>query len=343
MRILGIETSCDETATAVVENGTRVLSTVVASSASFHEKTGGVVPEVAARKQLEYIIPVIKHALKEAGAEGKDLDAVAVTVGPGLVGSLLVGAEAAKSLAFAWDKPLVPVNHLVGHIYGNFVEVVPPLPAAVLIVSGGHTDLVLMKNHGDLQYLGSTLDDAAGESFDKVARLLGISMYLGGASLSMKAAEAREEGSSLRSKDDPSLPRPLLHKPGYDFSFSGLKTAVRRLVDAREYSAAAIACEFEDAVIEVLVKKTIKAACDFGVHTILLGGGVAANSRLRSEMKSEADKARLSLFIPSPALCTDNAVTIASAAYFNYNPVPISEIKVDPSLSIVSSSSDRHQ
>ena len=197
MRILGIETSCDETAAAIVENGTRVLSTVVTSSASFHEKTGGVVPEVAARKQLEYIIPVIKHALKEAGADGKDLDAVAVTVGPGLVGSLLVGAEAAKALAFAWDKPLVPVNHLVGHIYGNFVEAVPLLPAAVLIVSGGHTDLVLMKSHGDLQYLGSTLDDAAGESFDKVARLLGISMYLGGAALSGRAAEAKREGHYL--------------------------------------------------------------------------------------------------------------------------------------------------
>jgi N6-L-threonylcarbamoyladenine synthase len=346
MYILGIESSCDETAAAIVKDGTAEVSSVVASSRELHEKTGGVVPEIAARKQVDFIVPVIEETLKKAGWETLEIaqqhiDAVAVTVGPGLIGSLIVGIEAAKSLAFAWDKPLIPVNHLVGHIYANFIshdgntrEI--NIPAVVLVVSGGHTDLVLMKDHGVFEYLGGTLDDAAGEAFDKTARLFGIADYLGGAKLSDLAQDSAS-ADRLSVKDK--FPRPKIHDSDYDFSFSGLKTAAKRFVESDEgklLPVSALSWEFENAVIDVLVKKTINAVKQFGASSILLGGGVSANTKLRAVMQDEAEKLGIPLFVPPVRLCTDNAVYIAGAAYFINKPTEDFEsVQPNPSLGIM--------
>jgi len=338
--ILGIETSCDETAAAVVENGTKEICSVVASSKEFHEKTGGVVPEVAARKQVEAITPVIAacfEKFKEAKRLGsldecyKLIDAVSVTIGPGLVGSLIVGIEAAKALSLALKKPLIPVNHLVGHIYANFIgnDKVVEFPSIALLVSGGHTDLVLIKGHGNFEYLGGTLDDAAGEAFDKVARLLGLSKYLGGVFLSKKAEECEE--NILEGK----LPRPMLDQDNFDFSFSGLKTSSRRLIEENKYPAEAVACEFENAVVDVLVKKTIRAAKKYKVKTILLGGGVSANRVLRKRIREEAEKIGIITHVPPISLCTDNAVYIAGAAFFNNKQVKYEKLDANPSLGIM--------
>ncbi|HCC42304.1 tRNA (adenosine(37)-N6)-threonylcarbamoyltransferase complex transferase subunit TsaD [candidate division WWE3 bacterium RIFOXYC2_FULL_42_13] len=340
MKILAIETSCDETACTIVEDGTRELVSVVATSKEFHEKTGGVVPEVASRKQLEFIFPVLERTIEEycekTGCPGKEeaiasIDALAVTVGPGLIGSLVVGVTTAKTLSMAWGKPLIPVNHLVGHIYANFIGDPSGItfPAVCLLVSGGHTDLVLMKGHGDLVYLGGTMDDAAGECFDKVARMMGISRYLGGAVLSKKALECKESGAAKL------FPRPMLEQDNYDFSFSGLKTAVKRYLDSGERDVSCTSREFEEAVVDVLTIKTMKAVNNFGVKSLLVGGGVSANSRLRESLKKETEKAGVSLFIPEPRLCTDNAVYIASAAYFNNVTKALNEIKAESSLNIM--------
>ncbi len=329
MKILGIETSCDETAASVVENGTDELAFVIASSKEFHEKTGGVVPEIAARKQVDFMIPVLEQVFSKVSKE--EIDAVAVTQGPGLIGSLVVGLEAAKALAFVLNKPLVPINHLVAHFYANFINYSPEeikFPALVLVVSGGHTDLVFMRGHGDLEYLGGTLDDAAGEAFDKTARILGIADYLGGPVLSKKASECRENSIAG------ALPRPMLDKDNYDFSFSGLKTAVKRFWENNDYPAEVVACEFETAVADVLVEKTIKAAKEFNAESILLGGGVSANTQLRSRMSLQAKNIGIPLFLPELRLCGDNASTVASAAFFNFKPRPFAEISPDPSLSI---------
>ncbi|EKD96281.1 MAG: hypothetical protein ACD_24C00110G0001 [uncultured bacterium] len=374
MLILGIETSCDETAAALVEDGVHEISSVIASSQEIHQATGGIVPEVAARKQVEFIVPVIEQTLKKAtdvlGKRDKSIkgyqdvigkiDAIAVTVGPGLIGSLLIGVEAAKALSVAWNKPLIPVNHLIGHIYGNFLRESslsfggdlkpgeePPtntnrtvpvgdiaFPAVVLIVSGGHTDLVLMKDHGDFDYLGGTLDDAAGEAFDKTARLLGLGKYLGGPLLSKKAAECTHNSLIGR------LPRSKMHDNDYDFSFSGLKTAVVRLVDSLSMGGVpveVIACEFENAVVDVLVHKTMRAVKDYNVPTLLLAGGVAANIQLRTRLKNECEELGVRFFVPPLRLCSDNAIYIASAAYFNQGDVnrSLSEINADPSLGVM--------
>lgn len=331
MLVLGIETSCDETACAIVKDGVREISSVLATSKDFHEKTGGIVPEVAARKQVEYIVPVITETLNGAKKTLEDIDLVAVTSGPGLIGSLVVGVSAAKALSLVSNIPLIPVNHLVGHIYANFIEAKKKLsfPAVVLIVSGGHTDLVLMRGHGDFEYLGGTLDDAAGEAFDKTARLLGIKKYLGGSELSKVASESRD--NILKGR----LPRPKIKDLDFDFSFSGLKTAVKRLVEEEDYLVEEIACEFENAVVDVLVSKTIGAAKKYKAKSILLGGGVAANSQLRSRLKIEADKLRVSTHIPPVRLCTDNAIYIASTAYFNQIKRPLSEIYANSSLGIM--------
>lgn len=340
MIILGIETSCDETAAAVVENGTKEICSVVASSKEFHEKTGGVVPEVAARKQVEAVTPVIAacfEKFKEAKRLGsldecyKLIDAVSVTIGPGLVGSLIVGIEAAKALSLALKKPLIPVNHLVGHIYANFIgnDKVVEFPSIALLVSGGHTDLVLIKGHGNFEYLGGTLDDAAGEAFDKVARLLGLSKYLGGVFLSKKAEECEE--NILEGK----LPRPMLDQDNFDFSFSGLKTSSRRLIEENKYPAEAVACEFENAVVDVLVKKTIRAAKKYNVKNILLGGGVSANRVLRKRLREEAEKIGIVTHVPPISLCTDNAVYIAGAAFFNNKQVKYEKLDANPSLGIM--------
>ena len=325
MLIMAIETSCDETACAVVEDGVKEIATAIATSAELHQKTGGIVPEVAARKQVEYITPVIELCMKKAADHLRidtenvknHIDALAVTVGPGLIGSLLVGVEAAKTLALAWSKPLIPVNHLVGHIYANFLlqeGIKPPvLPAVALVVSGGHTDIILLKDHGRLEHLGGTIDDAAGESFDKVARLLNTGSYLGGPALAKNAD--LYTGPNLPEK----LPRALLHETTYNFSFSGLKTAVKRLVDRNMYEPSAIAKEFQEAVIEVLVNKTLKAVQATGVTTLLLGGGVSANNKLRTNIveKARAEIPELKISLPPLRLCSDNAIYIASAGYFN--------------------------
>ena len=340
MRILAIETSCDETAVAVVDNGTKEVCSSIASSEDLHKKTGGIVPEVAARKQVEFIVPVIEDCLEKLKAECSfdtdkktiaSIKSLAVTNGPGLIGSLLVGVEAAKALSLAWGIPLIPVNHLVGHIYANWIETdnFPQFPLVALVVSGGHTDLVLMRDHGNLEFLGGTVDDAAGEAFDKTARLLGLAKYLGGPLLSKKSLECKNNTAQGR------LPRPMLDRPNFDFSFSGLKTAVRRLVETETYPIEVVACEFETAIVDVLVKKTIKAVGKHNVKTVLLGGGVSANTQLRNRMQFEADKMGVGVHIPEICLCTDNAAYIASAAFFNRKDVSLKDIKADPSLGIM--------
>lgn len=341
MKILAIETSCDETACAIVEDGVKELVSVVASSKELHEVTGGVVPEVASRKQMEFMMPVLEKTVEDyrrkMGFESRkqavdSIDALAVTVGPGLIGSLVVGVTTAKALALAWKKPLIPVNHLVGHIYANFIDNPRKIqfPAVCLLVSGGHTDLVLLKRHGEFEYLGGTLDDAVGECFDKTARLLGISKYLGGALLSKKAEECKE--NSIVGK----LPRPMIREDNYDFSFSGLKTAVKRLVAAEpNLPAETIAREFETAVVEVLVEKTMRAVKEKGVKSLLMGGGVAANKTLRAALEKECEKSGVVFHVPPVRLCTDYAVYIASVAYFEKETVSPVKVKADPSLRIM--------
>ena len=307
MLILGIETSCDETAAAIVEDGTKIISNVVASSQAMHAKYGGIIPDQAAREQVKAIIPVIKEALVTK------IDAIAVTVGPGLIGSLLVGVETAKTLAFVWNKPIVPVNHLIGHIYGNWLDgKTPKFPALVLLVSGGHTELILMKNHGQFKLLGSTRDDAAGECFDKCARILNLG-YPGGPAI--------EQNAKLGSIAP--LPRPMINDKSFDFSFSGLKTAVLvRKNENPHYRA----YELQEAITDVLVKKTLAAAEKFDPKSILLCGGVAANKRLRQKIPQA--------IAPPIALCPDNAAYIASAAFFNYHPVPWEKVNADAGLEV---------
>lgn len=353
--ILAIESSCDETAAAVVRDGVETLSSYLASSADVHEKTGGVVPEVAARKQVEYIIPVISETLtrlyikvndkvpadqKELTTFSKDfIDAVAVTIGPGLIGSLVVGVEAAKALCVAWNKSAIPVNHLVGHVYGNFLDTESStpakelaFPAVVLVVSGGHTDLVLMKGHGKFEYLGGTLDDAAGEAFDKTARLMGITKYLmGGPSLSARAFTCINH--ALANK----LPRPMIDSDNFDFSFSGLKSAVKRLYSETLSfdEVSSLAKDFENSVVEVLTYKTMKAVKKYGAASLLICGGVAANRVLRESLKIACDLEHTPFFVPPLPLCGDNAVYIASAAFFNQNVKELDKIKADPSLGVM--------
>ena len=308
--ILGIETSCDETAAAVVENGGKILSNVVASQIDLHAQYGGVFPEIASREHVLKIIPVIDEAMKIAGIAFRDLAAIAVTHGPGLAGSLLVGVNTAKAIAFANDLPLIGVNHLEGHIYACWLdgknEIAFPLVA--LLVSGGHSELVLMRDHGMYQQLGHTLDDAAGEAFDKVARLLGLS-YPGGPAI-QKAAEAGNP-------DAFKLPRAWL-RGTHDFSFSGLKTAVLHLVQSfgdQPLPVADIAASFQKAIADVLVEKTIHAADEFGAKHIVLAGGVSANAMLRKTM---LERAEIPVIIPPIKLCMDNGAMIAAAAWRHY-------------------------
>lgn len=330
MNILAIESSCDETSCSIVAEGVKEIRTVTSSSADLHLKTGGVVPEVAARKQVEFIVPVLKECL-EGFDPLKDIDALAVTVGPGLIGSLLVGVEAAKTLSVMWEKPIIPVNHLVGHIYANFIGTnnLPEFPLVALVVSGGHTDLVYIRDHGDFEYLGGTLDDAVGEAFDKTARLLGLSPYLGGPGLSKLASTS--DGGSLRN----TFPRPMMQSDDYDFSFSGLKTYVRSLVQKGDHNIQDVAHEFEAACCEVLIEKTKKAVQNKNAKTVLLGGGVAANSQLRAGLLQMGEALGIATHIPQLKYCGDTAAYIASAAYFNRLTKPLGEIKADPGLSIM--------
>ena len=312
MRILGIETSCDETALAVVDDGRTVLANLISSQAHLHERFGGVVPEVASRAHLENLNPLLDLTLRESGTTLKEIDAIAVTVGPGLVGALLVGIAAAKALAFALDVPLIGVHHLEGHIYANVLAHGPIEPPFVaFLVSGGHTMLVHAPEPFRYRILGQTLDDAAGEAFDKVARFLGLG-FPGGPELDRLARTGNPEAVRF--------PRAVTER-GYDFSLSGLKTAVVRHVNAErargdEPALEDVAASFQEAVVDVQVAKTIAAARDTGVGTIVLGGGVVANSRLRALMTERADAAGIGLLIPPPELCTDNGAMIASAGYF---------------------------
>jgi len=323
--ILGIETSCDETAAAVVANGRRILSNIVASQVELHRPYGGVYPEVASRQHMIMIYPVIKQALEEAGVSWEALDGVAVTYGPGLAGSLLVGVNAAKGLAWARGLPLIGINHLEGHIYANWLEVdgeeavsLPELDAAgrafpllVLIVSGGHTELLLMRGHGQYERLGGTLDDAAGEAFDKVARLLGLP-YPGGPAIQAAAVDG-----------DPAafdFPRALMKQPehAYDFSFSGLKTAVLRVVrrlDGTTLPVSDLAASFQEAVVDVLVEKSRRAAEAFGVARVCVCGGVAANARLREVLR---ERLPVPVQVPPLFLCTDNAAMVAAAGHYRF-------------------------
>lgn len=311
MFILGIETSCDETAAAVVKDGTTILSSVVSSQVEVHHRYGGVVPELASRKHMEAIVPVVGEAVENCGMSFHQLDAIAVTRGPGLVGSLLVGFSFAKAYAYALGIPWVGVNHLEGHINSVFLEAdPPPFPFAALLASGGHTSIYHVTSHTSFELMGQTRDDAAGEAFDKVAKILDLG-YPGGVVID----KLSKDGDSNIIK----FPRPYLGKSMFDFSFSGIKTAVNRYVmkhkDNYKSQIADIAAGFQEAVVEVLSYKIIQAACEKNCRHIALVGGVAANSRLREKIREDADSNGLTVHIPSLHLCGDNAAMIAAVGY----------------------------
>lgn len=317
-RILGIETSCDETAAAIVEAGTSVLSSVVSSQVDLHARYGGVVPEIASRAHVDLIVPVIAQAFVEAGLSdrpvdgaGCEIDAVAATYGPGLVGALLVGLSAAKALALAWDVPFIAVNHLEAHLYATLLEEPDlELPLVVLLVSGGHTMFVHMVDHGQYKVLGSTIDDAAGEAFDKVARFLGLG-YPGGPAIDKLSVQG--DPAAVR------FPRPMAGDGSFDVSFSGLKTAVVNHVRKHpEVSTPDVAASFQEAVVDVLVTKARAAAREVGAKGLCLGGGVAANSRLRERFLDVCAEDGIRCFLPSRAMCTDNAAMVASAAWYRW-------------------------
>jgi N6-L-threonylcarbamoyladenine synthase len=329
-RILGIETSCDETAAAVVVDGHEVLSSVVSSQVDLHARFGGVVPEIASRAHVELLTPVVARALVEAGIDDDHVDAVAATVGPGLIGALLVGVSAAKTLALVWDVPFVAVNHLEAHLYAALLE--DPdleLPVIVLLVSGGHTLLVLMTGHGKYEVLGSTIDDAAGEAFDKVARYLGLG-YPGGPAIDAIAMVGDPEAIAF--------PRAILDG-GYDFSFSGLKTAVVNHVRKHpEVSTEDVAASFQEAVVDVLVTKARRAAKDHGARGLCLAGGVAANSQLRERLLDACVADGLRAFLPSRSMCTDNAAMVAAAGWYRLQsdgPSPL-DVGASPNLRLTS-------
>ncbi len=319
-RILAIETSCDETAAAVVEDGRHILSNIIASQVELHAPYGGIFPEVASRAHIEAIVPVIEQAMREAHLGFDDLDALAVTYGPGLAGSLLVGVNAAKGLALGRNLPLVPVNHLEAHIYAHWLEVESEgaapwgeegggleFPLLALIVSGGHTELILMRNHGDYEYLGGALDDAAGEAFDKVGRLMGLP-YPGGPAIQEAAQDGNPEACRF--------PRAWLGD-SYDFSFSGLKTSVLRMVQKHSdppqgHLLADMAASFQAAVVDVLSAKAAQAAEEFGVTAVLLCGGVSANQVLRA---TTSERVGVPVYYPPPILCTDNAAMVGACAH----------------------------
>lgn len=347
MRILGIETSCDETGISVVErcqSSFKILSNITASSLSIHAQTGGIIPETAAREQLKAIIPTLSEALRKGikfDLESKkipEIDAIAVTYGPGLIGSLLVGVETAKTLSLLWNKPLIPINHMHGHMYANWLSNQKiDLPALILIASGGHTDLLLMDLHHKIKVIGGTRDDAAGEAFDKIGRLLSLS-YPAGPQISRFAEKGNPKAFGL--------PRPMIGSHDFDFSFSGLKTSVLNLVKKNNWDFTDkkfsnknqqllfdLCASTQQAIVDVLVKKTISAAKMNSVKSILLGGGVAANNLLQTTLQRKSSELQMPLkFIyPDKALCTDNGAMIAAAGFFS-KPKPWKDVNTDPEL-----------
>ncbi len=330
--ILGIETSCDETAAAIVKNGREILSNVVASQVESHKRFGGVVPEIASRHHVEQMTIVIEEAIKQAKVAWEDIDAIAVTEGPGLVGALLVGVSAAKALAFAKRKPLIGVHHIAGHIYANRFEQEFAFPLLALIVSGGHTELILMRDHGQFELIGETLDDAAGEAYDKVARMLGLP-YPGGPEIDRLAKEGEETID---------FPRAWLGEDSYDFSFSGLKSAViNKIHNAKQRGETLkkedVAASFQASVVEVLTTKTFRAAKAFNVKQVIVAGGVAANQGLRNHMKKVFAQADIPILIPPLSLCTDNAAMIAAAGTIAFEQEKRSDLDLNanPSLELV--------
>ena len=313
--ILAIESSCDETAAAVVRNGREVLSNVISSQIALHTLYGGVVPEIASRKHIEKINQVIRQALDDAGVALADITAIGVTYGPGLVGALLVGVAEAKAIAYAAKKPLIGVHHIEGHISANFIEnrdLKPPF--VCLIVSGGHTHLVIVKDYGEFEIIGRTRDDAAGEAFDKVARAVGLG-YPGGPKIDHAAQTGNPHAMEF--------PRAKVEGAPYDFSFSGLKSAVLNYINhaqmtGQEIVVADLAASFQDAVVEVLVGRTIMAAKEYGYDKLVIAGGVACNTALRQAMKDACEKEGIRFYYPSPVYCTDNAAMIGTAAYYEY-------------------------
>lgn len=313
--ILAIESSCDETAAAVVKNGREVLSNVISSQIDLHTLYGGVVPEIASRKHIEKINQVIEEALSQAGVTLEEITAIGVTYGPGLVGALLVGVAEAKAIAYAAGKPLVGVHHIEGHVSANFIEH-PDLepPFVCLIVSGGHTHLVIVKDYGEFEIIGRTRDDAAGEAFDKVARAVGLG-YPGGPKVDKTAKEGNKHAVEF--------PRAKVEGAPYDFSFSGLKSAVLNYINhakmtGQEIHVPDLVASFQNAVVDALVSRTVAAAKEYGYDKVAIAGGVASNSALRAEMKKACRKAHLSFYHPSPIFCTDNAAMIGVAGYYEY-------------------------
>lgn len=329
--ILAIETSCDETSVAVVRGGKEILANVVSSQIEQHKQFGGVVPEIASRKHTEQITYVLEKAFKEANVAWDDIDAIAVTEGPGLVGALIVGVNTAKALAFAKSKPLIAVHHIAGHIYANRFESEFEFPLLALIVSGGHTELVLMENHGTYELIGETLDDAAGEAFDKIARALDLP-YPGGPHIDRLANEGEE---TLE------FPRAWL-KNSYDFSFSGLKSAVINFIHNEKQrgnviNKADIAASFQASVVEVLTEKTFEAAMQYGVKQVIIAGGVAANKGLRKAIVDKFSDSNIDVYIPPIQLCTDNAAMIGAAASILYQERQFAgwDLNAKPSLPLI--------
>ena len=312
---LGIESSCDETSVAILRGGREILANVISTQIPIHQKFGGVVPEIASRKHIVNIMPVLDEALHKANVTLKDIDRIAVAYGPGLVGALLVGVSAAKTLAFALDKPLIGVNHLEGHIFANFLstpELQPPFMA--LVVSGGHTSLVHVKDYNHFSLMGQTRDDAAGEAFDKVARAVGLG-YPGGP----KVDKAAKEGNPHAME----FPRAKVGGSQYDFSFSGMKSAVLNYINQAEMKGETICvpdlcASFQNAVVDVLVSRAVAATKEFGYKKLAIAGGVASNSALRAGMKAACEKAGIEFYYPSPIFCTDNAAMIGAAGYYEY-------------------------
>jgi N6-L-threonylcarbamoyladenine synthase len=332
MLILGIESTCDETGIALVENGRTILKNEMSSSVLLHQKYGGVIPEIAAREQLKIVIPLLSQIVSRKIVS--KIDAIAVSFGPGLIGSLLVGVETAKALALAWDKKLIAVNHLVGHFYASWLSKgkPPSFPCIGLVVSGGHTDLLLFQNHKKYRHLGGTNDDAAGEAFDKIARFLDLG-YPGGPEIEKLAedfAKEMDNGGSIR------FPRPVINSPDFNFSFSGLKTSVVNYVnnfdDKSSVNFSKIAFYFQEAIVDVLISKTLKAANKYGAKSIVVGGGVAANSILRSQLKIRCNELKIKSFFPEKAYSVDNGAMIASAAFFNQNSVDPLTLVADSGL-----------